>query len=151
MTDEQKPAPKKKREEALPERLLRKVLENMGDVVRILYIHVANAWLAYLAFVIVFLASVGWLWTKRPFFDAVAVASAEIGVLFTGLFLVAGSIWAKPTWGVWWTWDPRLVTTAVMFAPQLTTGEQLRISGNQAPLESRSIAAKVGAQRSSRT
>src|SRR5439155_1519251 len=86
-----------------------------GDVYRILYVHVPLAWLAYLAFVLVFLASVAWLWTKRPFFDAVAVASAEIGVLFTGLFLVAGSIWAKPTWGVWWTWEPRLVTTAIMF------------------------------------
>jgi heme exporter protein C len=86
-----------------------------GEVYRILYVHVPLAWLAYLAFVIVFLASVGWLWSKRPIFDAVAVASAEIGVLFTGLFLVAGSIWAKPTWGVWWTWEPRLVTTAIMF------------------------------------
>jgi len=86
-----------------------------GDVYRILYVHVPLAWLAYLAFVIVFLASVGWLWTKRPVFDAIAVASAEIGVLFTGLFLVAGSFWAKPTWGVWWTWEPRLVTTAIMF------------------------------------
>jgi len=86
-----------------------------GDVYRILYVHVPLAWLAYLAFVIVFLASIGWLWTKRPVFDAIAVASAEIGVLFTGLFLVAGSIWAKPTWGVWWTWEPRLVTTAIMF------------------------------------
>ena len=88
----------------------------MGNVVRILYIHVANAWLAYLAFVVVFLASVGYLWTKRPVFDAIAVASAEIGVLFTGLTLVLGSIWAKPTWGVWWSWEPRVVTTAVMFA-----------------------------------
>ena len=88
----------------------------MGNVVRILYVHVANAWLAYLAFVIVFLASVGYLWTKRPVFDAIAVASAEIGVLFTGLTLVLGSIWAKPTWGVWWSWEPRVVTTAVMFA-----------------------------------
>src|SRR5437016_9479817 len=86
-----------------------------GDVYRILYVHVPLAWLAYLAFVVVLLASVAWLWTKRPFFDAVAVSSAEIGVLFTGLFLVAGSIWAKPTWGVWWTWEPRLVTTAIMF------------------------------------
>ena len=86
-----------------------------GDVYRIMYIHVPTAWLAYLAFVIVFLASVGWLWTKRPWFDALAVSSAEIGVLFTGLTLVAGSIWAKPTWGVWWTWEPRLVTTAIMF------------------------------------
>ena len=86
-----------------------------GDVYRILYVHVPLAWLAYLAFVVVFLASIGWLWSHDPVFDAFAVASAEIGVLFTGLFLVAGSIWAKPTWGVWWTWEPRLITTAVMF------------------------------------
>ena len=86
-----------------------------GDVYRVIYVHVPTAWLAYLAFVVVFLASIGWLWTRRPWFDALAVASAEIGVLFTGLFIVAGSIWAKPTWGVWWTWDPRLITTAVMF------------------------------------
>src|SRR5205823_12942798 len=86
-----------------------------GDVYRVIYVHVPSAWLAYLAFVVVFLASVGWLWSRRPLFDAIAVASAEIGVLFTGLALVAGSIWAKPTWGVWWTWEPRLVTTAVMF------------------------------------
>jgi heme exporter protein C len=90
-----------------------------GDVYRILYVHVPTAWLAYLAFVVVFLASIGWLWTRRPWFDALAVASAEIGVLFTGLFIVAGSIWAKPTWGVWWTWDPRLITTAVMFVMYL--------------------------------
>jgi heme exporter protein C len=86
-----------------------------GEVQRIMYVHVPAAWTAYLAFVIVFLASIGWLWSKRLVFDAVAVASAEIGVLFTGLALVAGSIWAKPTWGVWWTWEPRLITTAVMF------------------------------------
>lgn len=86
-----------------------------GDVYRIIYVHVPSAWLAYLAFVVVFLASIGWLWSRRPIFDAVAVSSAEIGVLFTGLALVAGSIWAKPTWGVWWTWEPRLITTAVMF------------------------------------
>ena len=86
-----------------------------GDVYRIIYVHVPLAWLAYLAFFVVFLASLGWLLTRRPWFDALAVASAEVGVLFTGMFIVAGSIWAKPTWGVWWTWDPRLVTTAVMF------------------------------------
>lgn len=86
-----------------------------GEVYRIMYVHVPSAWLAYLAFVVVFLASIGWLWSRRPIFDAIAVSSAEIGVLFTGLALVAGSIWAKPTWGVWWTWEPRLITTAVMF------------------------------------
>ncbi|MBI2325273.1 MAG: cytochrome c biogenesis protein CcsA [Chloroflexi bacterium] len=88
---------------------------NQGEVQRIMYVHVPSAWTAYLAFAIVFVASAGWLWTRRRIFDAIAVASAEIGVLFTGLALVAGSIWAKPTWGVWWTWEPRLITTAVMF------------------------------------
>ena len=86
-----------------------------GQVQRIMYVHVPSAWTAYVAFFIVFVASIGWLWTKRLVFDAIAVSSAEIGVLLTGLTLIAGSIWAKPTWGVWWTWDPRLVTTAVMF------------------------------------
>jgi heme exporter protein C len=88
---------------------------NQGEVQRIMYVHVPSAWTAYLAFLLVFLASVGWLWSRRPGFDALAVASAEVGVLFTGLALVSGSIWAKPTWGVWWTWEPRLITTAVMF------------------------------------
>ena len=64
----------------------------------------------------VFVASITYLWTKRPLFDAIAVASAEIGVLFTGLTLVLGAIWARPTWGVWWSWEPRVITTAVMFA-----------------------------------
>ncbi|MSQ37114.1 MAG: cytochrome C biogenesis protein [Chloroflexi bacterium] len=86
-----------------------------GEVARVMYVHVPSAWLAYLAFVVVFIASVAWLWTRAPWTDAVAVASAEIGVLFTGLTLVQGSIWAKPTWGVWWTWEPRLLTTAAMF------------------------------------
>ena len=86
-----------------------------GEVQRIMYVHVPSAWIAFLAFFVVCLASVGWLWTRRWIFDAIAVASAEIGVLLTGLTLVAGSLWAKPTWGVWWTWEPRLLTTAVMF------------------------------------
>lgn len=86
-----------------------------GDVYRVIFVHVPAAWLSYLAFVVVFLASVGWLWTRRPWFDALAVASAEIGVLFTGVFIVAGSIWAKPTWGVWWTWDPRLTSYLILW------------------------------------
>src|SRR3990170_1777931 len=73
---------------------------NQGELVRIMYVHVPAAWLAYLSFVVVFLASVAWLWGRWPLADAIAV----------------GSIWAKPTWGVWWTWEPRLITTAVMFA-----------------------------------
>src|SRR2546426_1407613 len=70
-----------------------------GEVYRIMFVHVPSAWLAYLAFVVVFLASVGWLWSKRPIFDAIAVSSAEIGVLFTGLALVAGALLAQPARG----------------------------------------------------
>lgn len=86
-----------------------------GELVRLMYVHVPAAWLAYLSFVITLAASVTWLWRRRPGADRVAAASAEIGVFFTGLAIALGSIWGKPTWGVWWTWDPRLVTTALMF------------------------------------
>ena len=111
-----------------------------GDVQRVMYVHVPSAWTAYLAFVVVFVASVAWLWTRRPVFDAIAVSSAEIGVLLTGLTLVAGSIWAKQTWGVWWTWEPRLITTAVMFVMYVG---YLLLRGLSSDLESRATRAAV--------
>lgn len=80
-----------------------------------MYVHVPAAWLGYLSFTITLGASVAWLWRRRPGADRVAAASAELGVFFTGLAIALGAIWGKPTWGVWWTWDPRLVTTALMF------------------------------------
>jgi heme exporter protein C len=86
-----------------------------GNVFRLIYVHVPSAWLAYLSFLVVFVSSVAYLMTKRSRWDRLAAASAEVGVLFIGLTLVLGSIWAKPTWGTWWTWDPRLTTTAVLF------------------------------------
>lgn len=86
-----------------------------GELVRLMYVHVPAAWLAYLSFAITLGASVTWLWRRHPGADRFAAASAEIGVFFTGLAIALGSIWGKPTWGVWWTWDPRLVTTALMF------------------------------------
>lgn len=86
-----------------------------GQVQRIMYVHVPAAWVAYLAFGVVFLFSILYLWRGNPTFDQVAYASAEVGVVFTGLTILAGSIWGKPTWGVWWTWDARLTTTAVLF------------------------------------
>ena len=85
-----------------------------GDVFRLIYVHVPSAWLAYLAFAVVFVASIAYLRSKRTRWDRLAVASAEVGVLFTALTLVIGSIWAKPVWGTWWTWDPRLTTTAIL-------------------------------------
>jgi heme exporter protein C len=85
-----------------------------GQVFRLIYIHVPSAWLAYLSFAVVLVASVAYLRTKRTRWDRLAASSAEIGVVFTGLTLILGSIWAKPVWGTWWTWDPRLTTTAVL-------------------------------------
>jgi heme exporter protein C len=88
------------------------------DAVRLLYLHVPTAWLAmYLSFGITTLASLLYLWkrTRSRFWDIVAGASAEIGVVFIGLTLLIGSIWGRATWGVWWTWDARLTSTAVLF------------------------------------
>ena len=86
-----------------------------GDLQKLMYVHVPSAWLAYLAFGLTLLGSVGWLWRRERRFDRFAESAAELGVFFTGLTLVSGSIWGKPVWGVWWTWDARLVSTAVLF------------------------------------
>jgi heme exporter protein C len=86
-----------------------------GDLQRLMYVHVPAAWLAYLSFVLTLVGSVGWLWRRQARYDRLASAAAEIGVFFTALAIVLGSVWAKPVWGVWWTWDPRLVTTALLF------------------------------------
>lgn len=85
-----------------------------GNVQRLMYIHVPSAWLAYLAFAVVFIGSIQFLRKKEPKWDMIAHASAEIGVVFTALAIALGSLWGKPVWGVWWTWDPRLTTTAVL-------------------------------------
>ncbi len=85
-----------------------------GDVQRLLYVHVPTAWLAMLSFFVVFLASTLYLVQRKLRWDLLAVASVEIGVLCTALTLILGSLWAKPTWGIWWTWDPRLTTTALL-------------------------------------
>ena len=87
-----------------------------GDFVRILYIHVPSAWLAFLAFGVTAAGSIGWLFTRRMGWDRLAEASAEIGVLFTAIALATGMIWGKPVWGTYWDWgDARLATTAMMF------------------------------------
>ena len=85
-----------------------------GEVQRLMYVHVPAAWLAYLAFFVVFVASIAYLRTERTRWDRLAEASAEIGVLFTALTIALGMLWGKPVWGTWWTWDPRLTTTAVL-------------------------------------
>jgi heme exporter protein C len=79
-----------------------------------MYVHVPAAWLAFLSFGVVFVASVAYLRTGQIRWDRMAVASAEIGVLFCSLTLFLGSLWGRPVWGTWWTWDPRLTTTVVL-------------------------------------
>lgn len=86
-----------------------------GEVARILYIHAPAAWVAYLAFGVTLVGSGVYLVTNKMVWDRLAAASAEVGVVFTGLTIALGMIWAKPTWGVWWTWDARLTLTAIMF------------------------------------
>jgi heme exporter protein C len=86
-----------------------------GNVQRIMYVHVPSAWVAFLAFGVVFVASITYLWRRTAPADRLAHASAETGVIFTGLAIATGSIWGKPTWGAWWTWDARLTTTALLF------------------------------------
>ncbi|MEN8114346.1 MAG: cytochrome c biogenesis protein CcsA [Actinomycetota bacterium] len=86
-----------------------------GELVRIMYLHVPAAWLAYVAFFVTFLGSLTYLITKNLRWDRIAAASAEIGVFFTGLTLALGMIWGKSTWGTPWTWDARLTLTAIMF------------------------------------
>jgi len=87
---------------------------SQGNVQRLMYVHVPAAWLAYLSFFVVFVASIAYLVTKRIRWDRLAAASAEAGVLFTALTIALGMLWGKPVWGAWWTWDPRLTTTAIL-------------------------------------
>lgn len=87
----------------------------MGNVQRIMYVHVPMVWSAFLAGVICCLASAAYLFVdKQPKWDRIARSAAELAVLFIALGIAGGSIWGKPTWGVWWTWDARLTTTAIL-------------------------------------
>lgn len=88
----------------------------LGDHVRLLYIHPAVAWVAYLAFGVTSLTSLLYLVprTRQPRWDHIAAASTEIGVVFIGLALATGSIWGRPTWGSWWEWDARMTTTIML-------------------------------------
>jgi heme exporter protein C len=86
-----------------------------GEVQRIFYLHVSLALNAFLAFLVACLASAYYLWKRAPLADSLAHSSVEVGVVLTSLVLVTGSLWAKPIWGTWWTWDARLTTTLVLW------------------------------------
>lgn len=89
--------------------------ETMGVVQKIFYIHMPLAWWALISFFVVFAASVRHLIKRDAASDILAGAAAEIGVLMSGLALISGSIWGRAAWNVWWTWDPRLTTTLIMW------------------------------------
>ena len=81
---------------------------------RIFYIHVPTAWVGFLAFFVVFVASIGYLMRGSARMDTIARSSAEVGLLFTTLALITGALWGKPIWGVWWQWDVRLTTALIL-------------------------------------
>lgn len=87
----------------------------MGDVQRIFYFHFGCAMAAFASFTFVFFVSVAFVFRRKAFLDNLATAGAEVGILFTTLVLVTGPMWARPVWGHWWVWDPRLTTTLVLW------------------------------------
>ena len=87
----------------------------MGDVQRIFYYHVPSAWTAFLCFFVNAMASIWYLVKRAERADAIAVATAEVGVVFCTIVLITGPIWARPVWGIWWTWDARLTSTLVLW------------------------------------
>jgi heme exporter protein C len=88
---------------------------DMGDLQKIMYVHVPAAWTTMLSFMTVLIFSVRYLWKRQENDDLLAASAAEVGATFNGLTLVLGMLWGRPTWGVWWTWDARLTSTLVLF------------------------------------
>lgn len=86
-----------------------------GIVQKIFYFHVSSAFAMYLGFLIAGIAAVGYLWRRTSFWNAVSYAGTSTGLVFCSMVLLSGPIWAKPIWGTWWTWDPRLTTTLVLW------------------------------------
>lgn len=91
------------------------VEKTMGIVQKIFYFHVGSAWTAFLSFFVVFVSSILFLIKRKRIYDTVASVSAEIGVVFTAIVLITGSIWGRSAWNTWWTWEPRLTTTLILF------------------------------------
>lgn len=112
----------------------------LGPVQKIFYMHLPLAWWALFSFFIVFSASAAWLWRRRPELDNLCAASAEVGLLFSGLALLTGMLWAKKSWGVWWTWDPRLSTTLIMW---FIYAAYLLLRHAEMPLERRRVICAV--------
>lgn len=95
--------------------LLAPTEKTMGDVQRIFYFHLGSAAAAFVSFTCVLVASVAFIVRRNSVWDNLAVAAAEVGVLFTTFVLLTGPLWARPVWGQWWVWDPRLTTTLILW------------------------------------
>lgn len=109
--------------------------QTMGNVQRIFYYHVPSAWTAFLLFLINFVASVWYLVRRNVKADIIALVTAEVGVVFCTVVLVTGPIWARPVWGIWWTWDMRLTLTLVLWLIYVAYLVLRRFSsGTQTPL-----------------
>src|SRR5438105_4413875 len=89
--------------------------ETMGDIQRIFYYHVPSAFAAFLCFFLNLVASLFYLKSRTLKADALALASAEVGIVFCTVVLVTGPLWARPVWGIWWTWDARLTSTLLLW------------------------------------
>ena len=86
-----------------------------GDSMRIMYVHVPSAWWALMSYSVLAISCMIWFITRNPIFNLIAKSIAPIGAVFTLIALVTGSIWGKPTWGVWWVWDARLTSMLLLF------------------------------------
>ena len=86
----------------------------MGQVQKIFYFHVSAAWIGMLGFFVAVVAAIAYLITRKPLWDLIEVSAVEIGLVFSFIGVVAGSIWARPIWNTWWTWDPRLTSVTIM-------------------------------------
>ncbi len=89
--------------------------QTMGDVQRIFYYHVPSAWTGFLLFIVNFVASIWFLIKRNTLADVLALTTAEVGLTFWTVVLVTGPMWARPVWGIWWTWDARLTSTLVLW------------------------------------
>jgi heme exporter protein C len=115
--------------------------QTMGNVQRIFYYHVPSAWTAFLLFFANFVASVVYILRRNTAADAIAAATAEVGVVFCTVVLVTGPIWARPVWGIWWTWDARLTTTLVLWLIYVSYLVLRRYStGSQTPILAAALA-----------
>jgi heme exporter protein C len=112
----------------------------MGDVQRIFYFHVASAWVGFFGFFVTFMAGIGYLVTGKRRWDIVGLSSVEVGLTFITMTVVTGALWAKPVWGTYWTWEPRLTISAVQLLIYVAYG-MLRASIENSEQKARFAAA----------